>query len=520
MTDTLNPARAFVAALLRWSPLDPVDWPGEEWEAITQWGIEPYRDGSWHVRQPGEREDDTLGDFPTVEAAKAAVVEWVLAGGEGHFSAEANYASKESTPLDAGLGSEVPLIAARTGRVLVGGDVATLPGASSPRIWPSEQVRAAAALGGIIHDSILVEVPHADVEAARARLTALMAKTFSPGPAIPPIQFAAEAPPLPREWTAHTPVSGRIDTSEPTVSGRYSNAGPNPQYGVSSQDRAAARARGDLVDVEDELADVDEAPQPPMPLAGLRVRWREEDGRLHSELIPAKIPATAANVHLYAPRELRGRTVKGIQYVTPDGVTYTSWPQGGGALEDDGKLSLADMRGHTVIGVTWDDAPQEVEAAPTGEDALADAIRLFTEASKAPTWDAEEGIKLALERPTLRAALAFVSLWECERVIPQAHAFLNGAVPRGPDGQGWETMFDHLIGRVLAEWKPPIPAQEEDPDWGLAGPEWTVHSIEAGVEARGYVLDEASRERFWHAFNLGFPVAQAVIEAGLKRKEG
>lgn len=60
-----------------------------------------------------------------------------------------------------------------------------------------------------------------------------------------------------------------------------------------------------------------------------------------------------------------------------------------------------------------------------------------------------EAINKACQQPTLIEALAWISTWECERVIPEAHKFLNGDKPRGPDGQGWDTCFGFLIKQVM-----------------------------------------------------------------------
>jgi hypothetical protein len=64
----------------------------------------------------------------------------------------------------------------------------------------------------------------------------------------------------------------------------------------------------------------------------------------------------------------------------------------------------------------------------------------------------EDAIRRACDEPTLVDALSFVALWECERVIPQAHEFLSGRKPRDADGRGWDTCFGHLFARVIAAW--------------------------------------------------------------------
>jgi hypothetical protein len=48
-------------------------------------------------------------------------------------------------------------------------------------------------------------------------------------------------------------------------------------------------------------------------------------------------------------------------------------------------------------------------------------------------------------------ALSWISLWECERVIPIAHKFLNGGLV-GSNGQGWDTCFGFLIKEVMEQY--------------------------------------------------------------------
>jgi len=63
-----------------------------------------------------------------------------------------------------------------------------------------------------------------------------------------------------------------------------------------------------------------------------------------------------------------------------------------------------------------------------------------------------EAIDRACEEPTLLDAQAWIALWECERVIPNAHKFLNGESERGPNGQGWDTCFKFLIKEVTEQY--------------------------------------------------------------------
>ena len=61
-------------------------------------------------------------------------------------------------------------------------------------------------------------------------------------------------------------------------------------------------------------------------------------------------------------------------------------------------------------------------------------------------------IDRACEEPTLLDALSWISVWECERVIPEAHKFLNGEKGRESNGQGWTTCFKYLLGEVIQQY--------------------------------------------------------------------
>jgi hypothetical protein len=86
----------------------------------------------------------------------------------------------------------------------------------------------------------------------------------------------------------------------------------------------------------------------------------------------------------------------------------------------------------------------------------ADAIRALPAQSPAGVppepRHVEDALRRACDEPTLVDALSFVALWECDRVIPQAHEFLSGRKPRDADGRGWDTCFGHLFARVIAAW--------------------------------------------------------------------
>lgn len=65
----------------------------------------------------------------------------------------------------------------------------------------------------------------------------------------------------------------------------------------------------------------------------------------------------------------------------------------------------------------------------------------------------QEAIERAASMPTLVKALSFISLWECERVIPLAHKALLGETKPNPvTGQGWDTCFEFLIRKTIEAW--------------------------------------------------------------------
>lgn len=63
-----------------------------------------------------------------------------------------------------------------------------------------------------------------------------------------------------------------------------------------------------------------------------------------------------------------------------------------------------------------------------------------------------EAIDKACEESTLLNALSWISVWECERVIPVAHSFLNGEKNHGPNNQGWDTCFKFLLKEVMEQY--------------------------------------------------------------------
>jgi hypothetical protein len=64
----------------------------------------------------------------------------------------------------------------------------------------------------------------------------------------------------------------------------------------------------------------------------------------------------------------------------------------------------------------------------------------------------QEAVDRACEEPTLLDALSWIAVWESERVIPIAHRFLNGEIPRNDNGTGWTTCFKFLIKEVLEQY--------------------------------------------------------------------
>lgn len=53
-----------------------------------------------------------------------------------------------------------------------------------------------------------------------------------------------------------------------------------------------------------------------------------------------------------------------------------------------------------------------------------------------------EATERACEEPTLQKALAFICLWESERIVKQAR-----------ENPQWDTCFEHCIGRVFESWE-------------------------------------------------------------------
>ena len=67
-----------------------------------------------------------------------------------------------------------------------------------------------------------------------------------------------------------------------------------------------------------------------------------------------------------------------------------------------------------------------------------------------------EAAERACQEPTLLDALAYIALWESERVVKQAHEALLTGVPKGANGAGWDTCFKRCFELVLENYKAPV----------------------------------------------------------------
>ena len=64
-----------------------------------------------------------------------------------------------------------------------------------------------------------------------------------------------------------------------------------------------------------------------------------------------------------------------------------------------------------------------------------------------------EAVDRACEEPTLLDALSWIAVWECERVIPVAHRYLNDESRWHNTGeQGWDTCFKFLIKETMEQY--------------------------------------------------------------------
>ncbi len=63
-----------------------------------------------------------------------------------------------------------------------------------------------------------------------------------------------------------------------------------------------------------------------------------------------------------------------------------------------------------------------------------------------------EAVKHACAEPTLIKALAFVAVWETERVVKQALEHHRTGVSTASHGGGWDTCFELCLGEVLERY--------------------------------------------------------------------
>jgi len=60
-----------------------------------------------------------------------------------------------------------------------------------------------------------------------------------------------------------------------------------------------------------------------------------------------------------------------------------------------------------------------------------------------------DAVKRACQEPTLLDAFSWIAVWESERVVKQAHAFLNTGIRTGSNEAGWDTCFKICFERVM-----------------------------------------------------------------------
>ena len=64
----------------------------------------------------------------------------------------------------------------------------------------------------------------------------------------------------------------------------------------------------------------------------------------------------------------------------------------------------------------------------------------------------QELIDDACKEDTLIKAMAYVAIWESERVLDEAVKVMRGEKPRDADGQGWSTCFEFLFKEVMEQY--------------------------------------------------------------------
>jgi hypothetical protein len=65
----------------------------------------------------------------------------------------------------------------------------------------------------------------------------------------------------------------------------------------------------------------------------------------------------------------------------------------------------------------------------------------------------EAAVTRACKEPTLIDALSWIAVWESERVVKQAHAFLTTGTRTGSNGGGWDTCFRRCFVLVMERYK-------------------------------------------------------------------
>ena len=65
----------------------------------------------------------------------------------------------------------------------------------------------------------------------------------------------------------------------------------------------------------------------------------------------------------------------------------------------------------------------------------------------------DEATKRACEESSLIEALEWIAVWESERAIKQAVAYVRTGVSTAAPGQGWDTCFGFCFRHVVEEWK-------------------------------------------------------------------
>ena len=104
-----------------------------------------------------------------------------------------------------------------------------------------------------------------------------------------------------------------------------------------------------------------------------------------------------------------------------------------------------------------------------------------------------EAITRAIEEPTLLDALSWIAVWESERVVRQAHAFLDTGERTMGDEKGWDTMFSYLFKQVDDAWRDKEMARDMKQE-GSFRLVWRPHEGEVRVLEK---LAQGQRIRVW-----------------------